>query len=141
MPSDKSSSGQQFNYEIKIYEVLDGQTPKDAAENNVIWLSESLPPSQSQSGDIYFLNQALSSGSKYAWFVQASTSGQLVASSDTLSFNSSPLISSFLAGNTTVNIVSLENNSIDSLRGLARIQLSPDPQDYIETNFQILKSF
>ena len=34
-----------------------------------------------------------------------------------------------------VKVVSLENNNLDSLRGIGRIQLSNDPQDYIETSF------
>ena len=139
MPSDKSSSGQQFVYEIKVCEVLEGQTTKEAVENNIPWLSKTMPPSQSQSGEINYLNKSLGNGKKYGWFVQASTSGQIVATSDTLTFNSSPLISSFIAGNTRVKIVSLENNNLDSLRGVARIQLSQDPQDYIETNFSNLE--
>ena len=137
--SDKASSGQQFNYEIKIYEVNSDQTPKEAAESNNFWLSETLPPSQNPSGEVYNLTKSLDVGKKYAWFVQSSTSGQLVASSDTLSFNSSPLIASFLAGNTVVKVVSLANNNLDSLRGVARVMLSSDPQDYIETDFNNLK--
>ena len=34
-----------------------------------------------------------------------------------------------------MKVVSLENNNLDSLRGIGRIQLSSDPQDYIETAF------
>ena len=133
--SDKASSGQQFNYEIKIYEVNENQTPKEAAEINNFWLSETLPPSQNPGGEIFNITKTFKTGTKYSWFVQSSTSGQLVASSDTLSFNSPPLISSFKAGNTVVKVVSLENNNLDSLRGIGRIQLSNDPQDYIETSF------
>ena len=133
--SDKASSGQQFDYQLRIFEVLNGQTTKEAVELNTYWLNKSLPPSQSQSGEVYNFTKPFDSGKKYAWFVQSSTSGQLVASSDTLVFNSPPLISSFKAGNTVVKVVSLENNNLDSLRGIGRVQLSGDPQDYIETTF------
>ena len=136
--SDKAASGQQFNYELKIYEVYDGQDPADAL-NNPYWLSESLPPSQNPNGEFFNITKSLGDGKKYVWYVQASSSGQLVASSDTLVFNSSPFLSSFIAGNSVVKVVSLENNNLDSLRGTARIQLSSSSQDYIETSFSNLQ--
>jgi hypothetical protein len=141
--SDKGVAGQEYEYILVFNEKNPGQTKEQAIENSPEWLSVNLPPSTSLNGYDYLLTQPLETGKNYVWQVKAMTGTQQVAASPVYEFFAPSLMDEFYAGNTAVKVLSLTNftktgNRYTGVEGLGRIQLSDDPQDVIDVEFNNL---
>ena len=137
--SDIGVSGQQYDYSVIFKEINNGQSKEDAIQNNPVWHQDDLPPSSSNQGYTYILNEDIGRDKKYVWQVIAKTSGQEVAKSEIRAFNAPPLVENFYAGNSLIAIETITNNDPNNLAGTARVLLSNSPTDYMSVAFDSLQ--
>lgn len=138
--SDKGVPGQEFSYVLVIKEKNTGQTNIQAMDQNPEWLSVNLPTTTSFNGGDYLLSQELDYGKNYVWQIKANTGTQLVAKSPVHEFFSPSVMDQFLAGNFPVKILTMTSfvkngNTYNNLTGRGRIQLSDDPNDFVDADF------
>lgn len=139
--STKAVPGQEFEYVLVIKEKNSGQTKEQAMDNNAEWFLVNKPATTSMSGGDFLLTNALESGKNYVWQVKAMTGTQQVAQSPIREFYAPSEIDQFLAGNFPVKIVTLSSGftksgtSYSNVSGKGRIQLSSDPNDFVDADF------
>ena len=139
--STKAVPGQEFEYVLVIKEKNSGQTKEQAMDNNAEWFLVNKPATTSMSGGDFLLTNALESGKNYVWQVKAMTGTQQVAQSPIREFYAPSEIDQFLAGNFPVKIVTLSSGftksgtSYSNVSGKGRIQLSADPNDFVDADF------
>ncbi len=128
--------GQQFEYSITIKELNENQEPEDAIEFNSVWYQEFFPATSSLNGYGFTLSQEFEVGATYIWQIIAHTETQEVARSEVRTFYAPSLLDKFDAGGTEVKIVTLNGSNLSDIGGVGRIQLSEDPNDFIEFEFE-----
>jgi hypothetical protein len=138
--STKAVPGQEFEYVLVIKEKNSGQTKEQAMDNNAEWFLVNKPATTSMSGGDFLLTNALESGKNYVWQVKAMTGTQQVAESPIREFYAPSEIDQFLAGNFPVKIVTMSGftksgTSYLNVSGKGRIQLSSDPNDFVDADF------
>lgn len=138
--STKAVPGQEFEYVLVIKEKNSGQTKEQAMDNNAEWFLVNKPATTSMSGGDFLLTNALESGKNYVWQVKAMTGTQQVAESPIREFYAPSEIDQFLAGNFPVKIVTMSGftksgTSYSNVSGKGRIQLSADPNDFVDADF------
>lgn len=139
--STKAVPGQEFEYVLVIKEKNSGQTKEQAMDNNAEWFLVNKPATTSMSGGDFLLTNALESGKNYVWQVKAMTGTQQVAQSPIREFYAPSEIDQFLAGNFPVKIVTLSSGfsksgtTYSNVSGKGRIQLSSDPNDFVDADF------
>jgi len=139
--STKAVPGQEFEYVLVIKEKNSGQTKEQAMDNNAEWFLVNKPATTSMSGGDFLLTNALESGKNYVWQVKAMTGTQQVAQSPIREFYAPSEIDQFLAGSFPVKIVTLSSGftksgtTYSNVSGKGRIQLSSDPNDFVDADF------
>lgn len=102
--------GQQVSYDYKVVEVLEGQTPAMALDQNVPFNTYTVSATTDQQVHYVMPNAVLNDLKKmhvYAWTVKGKTNNQTVASSGIRTFVGPPYIDKFYAANFLVEITSL----------------------------------
>lgn len=133
--SSEKVQGQQFDYQLKIVEVNEGQTPEDAIASNSAWHTEQLASTYSTNGASFELTKGLEPKQQYAWQVKAFTETQEIAESEVWDFYGPPVVEKFNAGNFTVFVLSTENTDINNLDGRGYVQLSESETDTVSCDF------
>jgi len=134
--SDLGIPGQQYEYSVTLKEVNENQDIEDAMELNSEWYQQSFPVTSSMNGYSFTLNQDFTEGAQYVWQVTAYTGTQEVAKSEVSSFYAPSLVDQFLAGGKSIDVVSLSGTDLSDVSGIGQIQLSDDPTDLVQFDFE-----
>ncbi|MEM9390975.1 MAG: hypothetical protein AAGA02_10900, partial [Bacteroidota bacterium] len=135
---DNLTIGQSFNYNLKIVEIQEGQSPEEAIATNDIWYDYTSPIYSAGVGSNILLTQPLETNQDYAWQVSTLSGSQVTATSAVRTFKGPPLIEKFRAGDHIVSVTKTTSEDLNALNGEGRIKLSEDGTDSLNVAFEEL---
>jgi TANFOR domain-containing protein len=131
------TTGQQFNYVLKIVKISQGQTPEQAMQSNPVWHDETTAPTTMSQWDL-LLSVPFETMTDYAWQVTGYSSGQEIAKSTVRKFRGPGAIDQFNAGMHIVKVTSTTGNDLNNLTGTGRIKFGTDSST-LDVNFVNIK--
>lgn len=140
---DNLLKDQSFSYHVKMIEIssLDELPEAEDFELAMPWLDAKIPPSTNSGDYAYEIKKALPNDKYFAWYLTAHTAQQTIAESEVWGFKTPSLFGFLKAGNHTVYINELKDNSLDNLTGTGMVKIYETDTDstLTEVKFEGLK--
>ncbi|HEX3010026.1 MAG TPA: T9SS type A sorting domain-containing protein [Bacteroidales bacterium] len=130
------------NYLLEVVQVNEGQTPKEAFEQNTLFTTYYTSATTSNEITSYVFNGTFPLSSVMAWRVKAARTDNnvIVAESRIQTFTGLPLLNGFYAGNETVLVNSTKGSSLTKFSGTGTSEFMGKKRNVYFNNIKVERS-